>query len=209
MPVITRRELKSLLLGACPTFEPQWRSFGKDWGRDEAEWSLTAVMHHFARHLYDLADDGTTETIAESIAVAWRMDNEGTEEVEQAIQLGFVHGLDDFSRRADETFDRLRPFVPPPLHPWWDALPRAAPAGLDSLRTYYHADDRRCSRCGCELEPPGEEKQLVNHAAGPTEVYLCAACERHYRQFYKIFFGTIGLLLAAAVVGVIVSVSRS
>lgn len=207
--MITRRDLKDLLLGACPTFEPQWRSFQRDWGRDEAEWSLAAVMHHFARHLYDLVDDGATDTLPESLALAWRMKSEGDEEVEQAIDLGFVPALDDFSRRADETFDRLRPFVPPPIRFWWDELPRAPAAGLDSLRTYYHADDRRCSRCGSELAPPGEQKQLVNHVAGAAEAYLCPACEHHYRQFYKIFLGTVGLLLAAAVVAAIVSISRS
>lgn len=197
------------MLAACPTFEPQWRSFEKDWGTDFDEWSLVPVMHHFARHLYDLIDDEATEGLPEAIAVAWRMQSEGDAEVVQAIEVGFVPALDDFSRRADDTFDRLRPFVPPPIRFWWDELPRAPAAGLDSLRTYYHADDRRCSRCGCRLDPPGVDKQLVNHeAGGPTEAFLCPACERHYRQFYTIFFGTTGLLLAVAMLVALISMSR-
>lgn len=194
--MITRRERRDRLLDVCPTFEPQWRSFEKDFGRDYDEWSLLPVMHHFARHLYDLVEDGRPESLAASLALVWRLQTEGDEEVRQAVDIGFVPALDRFDRPAKDCFDRLREVVPPPLRDWWDGLPREAVAGLHSLRTYYRSDPDRCSRCGDEIAPPTEETRIVSHEAGYAKVVLCPGCERHYRQFYKIGCTTvIGLVI--------------
>ena len=60
--MIEKDEMMSLLLAACPTFEPTWRAFLEEWQDEPAEFPLLYVaLGDFVRHLNSMLKRGETE----------------------------------------------------------------------------------------------------------------------------------------------------
>lgn len=127
--MISKDEMMSALVAACPSFKPHWRAFLQEWRDEPAEMPLYVAVAAFARHLTSMLERGETSEFNQIFREIDNLLVEGDAYVREAATIGILEPL----QNAKEP-ERFRHYLGPESQKWWDKLNRFWDGDPRSLR---------------------------------------------------------------------------
>lgn len=119
--VITKDQMFSLLLEACPSFSRDWESFVEKWAA-ETELPLYEALGSFARHLVSKLAAGETEPFNAVFTVVERLITDGDDYVKNAAIVGLLEDLQNASLHTTTEPEQFRTFLNPASGRYWERL---------------------------------------------------------------------------------------
>jgi hypothetical protein len=120
--MITKDEMMQPLLMACPSFQPTWESFLKEWRDGTTDLPIYLALSDLARHLVGMLARNDTSTFPAVFDVVEQWHNHGDPYVKEAATVGLLEDLQNKSIHASTTPEQLRVFLGPLSAKWWDKL---------------------------------------------------------------------------------------
>ena len=120
--IVYRQQMGPLLLGACPSFEPQWKQFLADWISDGPDLPLYILWGDFARHLSGLLLRGDDETLRRVFEVVELFIIEGDSYVSEAAIVGILEDLQNTNLHSGTKPEHYLPFLLPQSRRWWEKV---------------------------------------------------------------------------------------
>ncbi len=108
----------TLLLEACPPFDPEWRRFKTEYA-DDPEQFLYVAIPPFTRCLSQALAAGDTATVRRVFDVLERLIVEGDTHVQEAAVVGIIKNLQNASLHDRTTPDDYVPYLMPESQRWW------------------------------------------------------------------------------------------
>jgi hypothetical protein len=118
--MIDRDEMMAQLLGACPSFAPDWRRFLKKWQGDPHGLPLAIALGELARHLIGLLERGDEERLKEVFAVIERSQVDGDAGVKSSSR-GLLEQLHKTRFHEKTRPEQFRGYLGPVSRRSWDA----------------------------------------------------------------------------------------
>ena len=119
--VISKDEMMPLFLKSCPSFQPSWDEFLREWGQD-ADLPHYLALAALARHLIAMLEQSDTSTFPLIFDVVERLQVEGEHYVKVAATVGLLESLQNTGLHANTEPEQFRPFLKPESEKWWDKL---------------------------------------------------------------------------------------
>jgi hypothetical protein len=120
--MITKNQMMSMLLNACPSFRPTWRKFLNHW-RDEADdLPFYLALADFARHLIGMLEHSETASFPIIFQVVEQLQIDGEPDVREAAVIGLLEDLQNRNLHTSTTPEQFRPFLGVEASQAWDAL---------------------------------------------------------------------------------------
>ncbi len=116
--MIAKDQMMPALLAACPTFEPAWRQFLKEWENEPTEPPLYVALADFARCLTSMLEEGRTDEFPAVFAVIERLHLDGDPYVKEAATIGILESL------LEPGPERFEAYFLPETKRWWNRLHR-------------------------------------------------------------------------------------
>ena len=108
----------TLLVEACPSFEPEWRRFQSEY-TDEPERFLYVALPQFSRCLSRALAARDTETVRRVFAVLERLIVQGDAQVQEAAVVGIIKNLQNSSLHEQTAPNDYLPYLLPESRRWW------------------------------------------------------------------------------------------
>ena len=123
--MITKDQMLSVLVEACPSFAPQWEAFKDEWQEEAHELPLYLALADFARHLIDMLERGETAVFSAVFRAIEQLLIEGDPWVREAVTVGLLEALQNTNLHKKGTEpEQFRPFLGPEASKWWAKLYR-------------------------------------------------------------------------------------
>jgi hypothetical protein len=116
--LISRDQMGPLLVEACPSFEPQWKTFLAEWDH-EPDLPLYIVISDFARHLSTILARSDDERLHCVFAVVERFIVGGDAFVSEAAIVGILEDLQNGNLHSGTKPEQYLPFLLPQSRRWW------------------------------------------------------------------------------------------
>jgi hypothetical protein len=125
--MISKDDMMTILVAACPTFGPSWRAFLEEWQDEPVEVPLYVALGDFARHLTSMLERDETSAMPEIFRVIERLHVDGDSYVKEAATIGILESL------LNEP-EKFRRYLGPESLEWWDKLNRFWEGDATALR---------------------------------------------------------------------------
>ena len=116
--MITRNEIISAILDACPSFKPVHAALCAD-GDTEL---IYIVLGRFAYHLVELHQSGSEAEFSDVAELIERMHTEGDDYVREAATIGLLEGIQNHSGVSGSDLVHFRSILRPESQRWWDSI---------------------------------------------------------------------------------------
>ena len=116
--MITRNEIVSAILDACPSFKPVYVALCAD---GDAELPYI-VLGRFAYHLVELHQAGSEAEFSDVAELIERMHTEGDDYVREAATIGLLEGIQNHSGVSGFNLVHFRSILRPESQRWWDSI---------------------------------------------------------------------------------------
>lgn len=120
--LITKSEMMMPLLTACPSFQPAWEDFVREWTDDRGDLPLYLALSALARHLIGMLARNETATFPAIFAVVERWHVEGDSYVKEAATVCLLEDLQNMNLHTTTRPEELRAFLGPVSAKCWDKL---------------------------------------------------------------------------------------
>src|SRR5262245_65805572 len=127
----------AVLLDACPTFAPAWRTFLNEWSEAPGDPPIYAALGDLARHLCGMLARGETAGFPGIFAAVERLLVHGDHYVQEAVCLGLLENLQNANVHATTEPAQFRPWLGPEAVRCWTDLNR-----------FWHGEDTGSDRTG-------------------------------------------------------------
>jgi hypothetical protein len=120
--VIDKYDMMSVLLDACPSFAPAWKTFLEEWREEANDLPLYLALGELARHLCGMVARGETGPFRQVFAAVERLLVEGDGYVREAACIGLLEDLQNANLHVGTEPEQFRPFLGPEAARCWSAL---------------------------------------------------------------------------------------
>lgn len=117
--MISKDDMMSILVAACPTFGPSWRAFVEEWLDEPVELPLYVALGVFVRHLASMLERDDAIGLSAAFQAIETLHVEGDPYVREAATIGILESLQNVNEPK-----RFLQYLGPESRKWWDKLDR-------------------------------------------------------------------------------------
>jgi hypothetical protein len=114
--------MMAVLLGACPSFAPQWEELLAEWKDEPGGLPLYLALADLARHLIGMLERGGTRDFPAIFAAVERLVREGEPSVQNAAAVGLLEALQNRNLHTTTRPEQFWPFLGAESRQAWSDL---------------------------------------------------------------------------------------
>ncbi len=119
--MIEEEQMLPMFVEVCPTFAEKWNEHKEEY-KDEENYLPYIALADFARHLFELERQNKTENFERIFELIERFHFEGNDYVQNAVAIGLLENLQNFSKENDFQNQVFLRYLEPESLKWWNEL---------------------------------------------------------------------------------------
>lgn len=116
--MISRGEMMTPILAACPSFRPLWHDFLNEWKDDKNPPEYLAIAD-LVRHVIELYTKGDVASVQKVFDVVERWHIEGDAYVKEAATIGFIEDIQNTNLHSTTSPTDFEKFLGVESRKWW------------------------------------------------------------------------------------------
>lgn len=118
--MIDKNQMMELLLGACPSFWPDWQAFHQEYADLSDDLPLYVALADYVRHLIALLEQQRVDRFSAVFGVVERLHADGDEYVRNAAMAGILEFIENTNFHTTTHPNDFLPYFGPESRRWWD-----------------------------------------------------------------------------------------